>query len=511
MSSTAPGKGASLVGYVVPSTSVATTVKAFLDSLWATGTNAGAKLIRWVQGGSGAVPQTVEKKLRRIIHVEDFGAVGDGVVDDTAAFIAARDYLASIGGGTCLLDAPSYKITETIQVTQNNIMFRGKGSSDSHDDGPNVPGTEIRWAGVANGIMFDFTPAATAVQRGHGGGLVDVALHGNISANTGLMVRSWRHGLFRVYGAALLRTIVEVRCVDWPLESQDTQFNQFWIYGRQTAGGLGGTLIIDGGDVTAANTSFNTFHEINSTYNSNDCLTIVNSDSNNFGLVRLNTVVGSTAVGVNFVGSNVSTSRRARANQFLMLSPGSGGVKSLGTSVYTYPARSNKIVWLDLGNGSPEPAIGAGSTLQYTTHSQVSFDSAFDGGAVFARLLDDAVAQRDLKGTESIRIHNDSSNHIRLATAASEWGIRLSSGNLDFVRSSGTGNMSLSGAAEFRAQRLTATGTPAAVSAGEVQIGGATSTTVGSAGGAAALPATPTGYWHVNVGGTTRKIPYYNS
>lgn len=37
----------------------------------------------------------------------------------------------------------------------------------------------------------------------------------------------------------------------------------------------------------------------------------------------------------------------------------------------------------------------------------------------------------------------------------------------------------------------------------------ATGTTVGAAGGASALPATPTGYVTVNIGGTDRKIPYY--
>ena len=38
-----------------------------------------------------------------------------------------------------------------------------------------------------------------------------------------------------------------------------------------------------------------------------------------------------------------------------------------------------------------------------------------------------------------------------------------------------------------------------------------TATTVGAAGGAAALPATPTGYWQIVVGGTVYKVPYYNS
>ena len=40
-------------------------------------------------------------------------------------------------------------------------------------------------------------------------------------------------------------------------------------------------------------------------------------------------------------------------------------------------------------------------------------------------------------------------------------------------------------------------------------IAGNTQTTVGAAGGAAALPATPTGYLKFNVGGTTFAVPYY--
>ena len=55
------------------------------------------------------------------------------------------------------------------------------------------------------------------------------------------------------------------------------------------------------------------------------------------------------------------------------------------------------------------------------------------------------------------------------------------------------------------------TAAPPAAPAGQVAIGGTTATTVGAAGGAAALPATPLGYININVGGTTAKIPYFNS
>lgn len=47
------------------------------------------------------------------------------------------------------------------------------------------------------------------------------------------------------------------------------------------------------------------------------------------------------------------------------------------------------------------------------------------------------------------------------------------------------------------------------VGAGQVGLGATVQTTVGAAGGASALPATPTGYLIINVAGTNRVVPYY--
>ena len=77
----------------------------------------------FLQNGTGAVTRTVTSKLQDVVHVKDFGAKGDGVTDDSAAFAAA---LAS-GASEVRADAGIYVIKSLITLAKGQKIYFGVG------------------------------------------------------------------------------------------------------------------------------------------------------------------------------------------------------------------------------------------------------------------------------------------------------------------------------------------------------------------------------------------------
>ena len=81
--------------------------------------------VLYTPSGVGAVARTVKNKLDEIISVKDFGAVGDGVTDDTAAIQAAFDAV-DINGTVRFGVGETYLISDTLTAGRpSKIDLRG--------------------------------------------------------------------------------------------------------------------------------------------------------------------------------------------------------------------------------------------------------------------------------------------------------------------------------------------------------------------------------------------------
>lgn len=150
----------------------------------------GSALVGFVQ--ATGVARTVQAKLRETFSVRDYGAVGDGVTDDTTAIQAAIN-AAHVDGGGLVKATPGIYIVNGTLVMQAGVSLVGENYASEYYIGSpygEVDGTMFKKpAGGTNGPIVEMATASAVhgiyFQHLKVGGANEGIIRMGVSANSG--------------------------------------------------------------------------------------------------------------------------------------------------------------------------------------------------------------------------------------------------------------------------------------------------------------------------------------
>lgn len=190
----------------------------------------GAGYSGWSQAGTGAVPRTVLVKLRERVSVADFGAVGDGIADDTLPISAAAAFIRLMGGGTLYIGRGKHRTTQPISF-EGVSKVTGDGSYSRLATAYNV-GVSSIWAdhngssvvtlkGASHVVLEDFAIEARQTDAPKTG----LVLGRNSSASAG------NHNL----RSLSIRGNFKVSCI-YSIASEENYYEHVsaWLYSEST-------------------------------------------------------------------------------------------------------------------------------------------------------------------------------------------------------------------------------------------------------------------------------------
>ena len=298
-------------------------------------TQADQSLLTVVATGS-VTARTHAERWGEVRNVKDYGAVGNGIADDTSACQAAINAAELIGGGVIYFPIGIYKITSTLNISLP-VFLRGEvmGEANSNTNG----GTQlpyIRWhgddwngtnAGIAGTEMVYFK-AAVSSEYLIGGGVSDLMFDANpyasshsAGASVAIRLSSTRDQKFsrlalRKCGFAGMlidsaNVVLQGKCVFesiwyvWGSKTTNSEASSHGVY-------IGGGNLVDAtdGHLTTQNDFTSIFGLVYDGY----MVRLEGTDNNHFGSVQ--GIVQSGGSGGSVYLGNAGTASPARQNIF---------------------------------------------------------------------------------------------------------------------------------------------------------------------------------------------------
>jgi hypothetical protein len=417
-------------------------------------------------GISGATARALSSKLGDWVSVKDYGAVGDGVTNDAAAFQAAHDT-----GKTVIIPEATYAVNTAI-ISNFVPRFIGMGSNKS-----NITTT------VSSGNFFEFNNASSSYDEGlilegfsvtgpGSGGAVGLKIEGAVYVNSimrDLLIKNMgSHGVY--IDDCLTMVLERVRA--------------------QTNGGIG--ILVDQSNAIS--------------------LISCSAESNGSHGIYFND--GGAAFGENFGASVIGCHSEANGTSAVshaLYIKNHYGVSVLGgwfQCESTVAANASSAIELD---GAQHCRI-VGALLN-TGGTVTNLKGVGLTGAIFNDV--NVYCYGFASGRDIVADASSGRNRVAGTSSVGSQGV------LSFTDSSATGNVyegwcgsggnyGYEHYAPMHSFKTVGGTEVLRVVSGGVQLRNhTTGTTAPSAGGAGALPATPLGYLTININGTNRQMPYY--
>ena len=307
----------------------------------------GSNSVGYLPAGTGAVATTVQTKLRETVSIKDFGAVGDGVADDTAAIQAAITAVQTAGGGVVLFPTGTYKTTSTITLL-STVFLSGYGAT-------------ISWSGGASSVITTSTSGVTLTA-----GMEGLTVNGATTATTILALYSTYHCSFR--DLTLKSTSTTNICLDLQVNTTGTTnadsnrnnvFNQFENILQD--GTCGTALRLKGNATNTTVVTLNTFIQFQARSAAIRGIDFSEwCDNNSFsGTTRVSLPSSASgAIGVEWNSANPTVNVGVYSNNFEMLAVDTFGVGSGRVGLKMNSTKLNKLAYF-----FQEPVAEGGSLV----------------------------------------------------------------------------------------------------------------------------------------------------